>query len=143
MKKELLSERRKEMFQIMGYSYQRIDLLVVSLSGAGIYLCFETLKYLRAEKICNNTLIKVAGIFFLVSIITNFISQILGRISSEAAYESVYNELKGAEESDPEIQKLDIRSEKYGKHVSLTNNISAITMFIGMLICVIFFIITF
>ena len=39
---ERIKDRQKLSAQGMFYSIQRMDLLIVSISGAGIYVCLET-----------------------------------------------------------------------------------------------------
>jgi len=58
-------ERQKLSWDGLIYSIRRIDLLVNSISGAGIYICLETLKYLKENQIDLNLLIKVSGGMFL------------------------------------------------------------------------------
>lgn len=58
------------------YSIQRIDLLIISVSGAGVYLVFETLKFLYTQQLAVDRLLLMAGgVAFVLAIMFNFASQ--------------------------------------------------------------------
>ena len=63
------------------YAIRRMDLLIISICGAGIYVIFQTFKAVSAKEIIVDSLgtIKVSGILFLVAISSNFISQLTGK----------------------------------------------------------------
>jgi len=61
------------------YSTQRMDLLIITISSAGIYVALETLKYAHEKNIGQIWLLKTAGLCFVISIIANFISQSTGQ----------------------------------------------------------------
>lgn len=55
---------------------QRIDLLIISVSGAGIYSCWDILKFLAEKKLTSDlTMLRISGFLFLFTIILNFIGQ--------------------------------------------------------------------
>lgn len=62
------------------YTITRIDLLVISLSSGGIYLTISLIKYLY-ERFCychlELTWIKISGLLFTITLITNLISQFI------------------------------------------------------------------
>ena len=53
------------------YSLQRMDLLIISISGAGVYVILETLKYSLEHPLNCILLLKITGAFFVLSIIIN------------------------------------------------------------------------
>lgn len=92
------------------YSVQRIDLLIISLSGGGLYVTFETIKFLMSEHICaDRCFLKIAGISFVLSILSNFISQI-------TAYQSNKHEACWAELEERDARGEDISEEKQTAH---------------------------
>lgn len=44
---EQIKDRQKLSSQGLQYSIQRMDVLIVSISGGGIYVCLETLKFIQ------------------------------------------------------------------------------------------------
>lgn len=122
------------------YAMQRIDLLIISVSGAGIYACWDVLKYVKSEKLCaclEN--LKVSGVLFLLAIIINFVGQ---WASYKANTKDEYiNRLK-IDELDEGVKdghKSTIDDTKYWKEfysdvVKVTNVISLLTLFTGLLI---------
>ncbi len=138
-------ERQKTVWQNMFYSIQRIDLLVISVSGAGIYLCLESLKFMYSNKLPINCSLKVSAGFFVFAIVTNFISQFL-------SYQSNMNDYLYCSESQKEVQDedskrkailFDDKSETFNKWNNYFNYASAILMFVGLFICFLYFIMTF
>lgn len=149
---EKIKERKNQSWQGMFYSIQRIDLLIVSFCGAGIYVCLETIKYFASKNLPIGILIKLSGGFFLLGIILNFISQHFGFKSNEQDYLMCEAEMDALEkkikkckrkELKKEISKLDLQSEKYSNNTKTLNLCSMITMFIALILLAIFFSITF
>ena len=64
------------------YSIRRMDLLIISICGAGIYIIFETLREFKTGKIPieNSTLLLICGLCFLKAIIFNFILFLLNSL---------------------------------------------------------------
>lgn len=138
-----IKERQKLSWQGVFYSIQRIDLLIVSISGAGIYVCLETLKYMHENSIYNNALIKISGFFFLVGIAFNFISQVYGRKSNY--YDFLWCEEKldcnntPDEDQKIKIKELDYKSDFYSKKTDSLTNISIGLMFLGLIFLMVYF----
>lgn len=149
---ENIEERKKKSWDGMFYSIQRIDLLIVSICGGGIYVCLETVKYLAGKHyICSN-LIKLCGAAFLVGIILNFLSQHYGLKANQQDYfmcDAILDSKKeGLNKSKKdklqlEIDKFDKKSERYSKYTIWLNNISMYAMFLGLVLIFIFFSATF
>lgn len=85
-KRERILERQKLSYKGIYYNVQRIDLLIISISGAGVFACLQTLKFLFENEIPADPIIKIAGVAFLFAIIVNFISQLLGSKSNYYDY---------------------------------------------------------
>lgn len=62
------------------YATRRMDLLIISICGAGIYIIFETFREVNNETLIVDdiTVLKVSGVLFLISIVANFASQLTG-----------------------------------------------------------------
>src|ERR1035437_428464 len=106
------SDAKKALF----YSVQRIDLLLISISGAGIFACWEIFKYMHEQKMapcfCG---LKISVTLFVTTIILNFISQFV-------SYQTHYTDLQG---------KKDL-ADTLNKCVIVLNWITVITMITGL-----------
>lgn len=149
---EKIKERKKQSWDGMFYSIQRIDLLIVSFCGGGIYVCLETIKYLTEEKLACGILIKICGGVFLLGIILNFLSQHYGFRANEQDYlmcdamiDACDKKLKKCKRKDikNEIKKYDIQSEIYSNRTKWLNYCSMGAMFTGLVLILIYFSITF
>lgn len=138
-------ERKKIVWQNMFYSIQRIDLLIISVSGAGIYLCLESLKFMYSNKLPINCSLKVSAGFFVFSIATNFISQFISYQSNRYDYLNCSENEKDVQDDDSKRKAIlyDDKSETYNKWNNYFNYTSAALMFVGLFICFIYFIMTF
>jgi hypothetical protein len=73
------SENRERALNHKWYATGRIDLLIVSISGAGIYIGFELIKFIITQDIdASFGVIKFALASFTLAIVVNFISQFFG-----------------------------------------------------------------
>ena len=81
--KEDLFERKKMCHSGWFYAIQRIDLLIITISGAGVYVILEMLKFSRENPLPHLLALKVSGCFFIAAIIINFYSQITGMNANE------------------------------------------------------------
>lgn len=149
---EKIKERKNQSWQGMFYSIQRIDLLIVSFCGAGIYVCLETIKYFAEKDMSAGPLIKFCGGFFLLGIILNFLSQHYGFKCNEqdflmcdAMIDASDKKTKKCKRKklNSEISKFDIQSDKYSNNTKNLNLCSMIAMFIALILLAIFFTITF
>ncbi len=142
-----MKDRRKDLFEMWFYSVQRMDLLIISISGAGVYVILETLKYSFENCLGDLWLIKLSGGLFILSIVVNFISQYTGKKANH--YDLLYcDELikcdgnPNADEKE-KIEKYDLESEDYSNKTKTVNGISMILMFIGLVFLMGFFLIIF
>ncbi|MBS3993069.1 MAG: hypothetical protein KGZ87_05075 [Bacteroidetes bacterium] len=140
-------ERQKQSWEGMFYSIQRIDLLIISISGAGIYVCLETLKFLTETENDVNLIIKISAVFFLFAIIVNFLSQIFGYKSNEKDYlmcqTEIESDFKPNEFQQTQIDNYDKISECYSKLTNWFNYSSMLLMFIGLITLMIYFVFIF
>lgn len=142
-----LEERKKQTWDGMFYSIQRIDLLIISICGAGIYVCLETIKYLSTNKQECGFLIKFSAFMFLMGIILNFFSQQFGFKANEQDYLMCETLIEGGENiCDSEkllANKYDNKAECFSSLTAWFNYISMAFMFLGLITIFIYFIITF
>lgn len=142
--KETIKSEIKSAGDIAFYAMQRIDLLIISVSGAGIYGCWEILKFIKTEKITVDlTLIKMAGVLFLSTIIINLIGQwtsykanskeeFIGRLKLDEVNQ---NNIGGHKEPISEAECL---KNIYTYIVNKTNTISLIALFAGLILMSVF-----
>ncbi len=119
------------------YSIRRMDLLIISIGGAGLYIIFETIRELKGYEVDfdHENFLFVSGVSFLLSISTNFISQLTGYYanSNEEAYAQI--ELKRIEKKaidECEKKKIDRRVDKFNLATDILNITSVFLMFIGL-----------
>lgn len=140
-------ERQKQSWEGMFYSIQRIDLLIISISGAGIYVCLETLKFLTESQKEINLIIKISAVFFLFAIIVNFLSQIFGYKANENDYLMCQTEIesdsKPNESQKIEIENFDKNSDHYSKLTNWFNYASMLLMFVGLIMLMTYFVFIF
>jgi len=144
---EDLRIRQKMNWEAMFYSSQRIDILIIAICGSGIYVCLETLKYLKENNFELSIIIKISGIIFVIGIIINFISQFYGRKANE--YDFLTSQLlidnKGeiCEKDEGEYNDYLNKSIKITKYTDFLNYSSAIFMSIGLILLIIYFVFIF
>ena len=140
-------ERQKLAHQNMFYSIQRIDLLIISISGAGIFVCFETIKYLSSKDLPPELWVRIAGVFFLFGIIVNFLSQLTGYETNKFDYlmclVETENDGELSEEDKAERDRCDAKSEKLSKVTKILNYTSMVLMFAGLTTLMIYFLFIF
>lgn len=62
------------------YTIERLDIVIITVSGAGIYACLQTMKYQIDSfcECCRELLpIKVAGLFFSLALLANLLSYLV------------------------------------------------------------------
>lgn len=142
-----VKDRQKLSWEGMFYSMQRIDLLIVSICGAGIYVCLETIKYLSDKYLCISYFVRISGGLFLLGIIANFLSQIFGRNANKEDYLMCKTEIEAGEViSESERKKIDEHDKKsdfFSKITNQLNYISMVLMFLGLITIMIYFLFIF
>lgn len=141
-KRDELKERQKIVWQNMFYSIQRIDILIISVSGAGIYLCLEALKFMYQNKLPIHWALKWSAGFFVFAIVINFISQYLSYKTNYYDYLCCTINLKEKPtDEDLELEcDYDSKSSLIDKWTDIANVASGIIMFAGLLMCSAYFI---
>jgi hypothetical protein len=126
--KSYLEDLRKHSETALNYSFysmQRIDLLIISVSGAGIYLCLEILKYIHDNKLSGHSCyFKFIGLLFMLSIILNFISQwgsYYANIYDSKSTKQVIYDAENDTDSKEIIAKYDLYAESYNSFTKITN----------------------
>jgi hypothetical protein len=146
---EKWKERHKIAHQGWMYAIQRIDLLIIAISGAGIYLALEVLKFIVTfNKVFSNTIyIKSGGVFFVLAIVINFISQYTGMLSNK--HDMLWCEMKTDTGDSPNDEQLaamtisDYKAEKYDCITTKLNITSMLVMFLGIASITYFFLSSF
>lgn len=125
------------------YSIRRMDLLIISISGAGIYIIFETIREFKTGSITmeNKSVLLWSGIVFLLCIVSNFISQLTGyhaNNNEERYIDFELRRIEGKEYDGCEQKFVDKKVEKFNLATSILNTASIILMLIGLLLLAIF-----
>lgn len=123
------------------YSGRRMDLLIITICGAGIYIVFETLKAIKIDGLQVDlpllNILKLSGVFLLISIISNFLSQQSSYRANK--YEEEYtrlriNSLKGEKIDLIRYEKVDQLSINYDRVTGFLNKTSVVLMIFGLLL---------
>ncbi|WP_412463820.1 hypothetical protein [Flavobacterium mekongense] len=133
--REAIKERQKLVWDSLFYSNQRMDLLIITISGAGLYTVSEVCKYLLEQKLPISCFIKVAAILFVTSIITNFLSQYYSAKTHYKDYCSVLLQLEEerTEKQDADLLQFHNESEAHNKTTQQFNSLSMVFMFAGLI----------
>lgn len=147
MNRDSTKERYKLAYQGWFYAIQRIDILIISISGAGVYLTLETLKYAFENNFDGYRSLKISGVSFVVAVTVNIISQFTGKKSNvndmhycEAILEA---SVPPTENEESLINKYDKEAEKFSKGTEILNLFSFVFMLIGLISLVYYFLFTF
>ena len=128
-------------YEAMFYGFKRMDILIISISAGGIALCFETMKFLMTRGDEISYLLKWAAALFVISIIVNLISQMLGAESGKKAYEYSQKMLNDSSNHDQdELAQSRVGMERLSKTVSMLNYTSLLLLMIGILCLMIYYI---
>ncbi|NJB72305.1 NADH:ubiquinone oxidoreductase subunit 3 (subunit A) [Saonia flava] len=125
------------------YAIRRMDLLIISICGGGIYIIFETIREMKGYEVDfeNEGTLIFSGITFLFGITTNFISQVTGYRANH--HEENYTQLmlKKIEKKDYDKEKMhnyNCGVDNYNKWTNVLNIASIALMFIGLALLTIF-----
>lgn len=125
------------------YSSRRMDLLIISLSSAGIYIILNTFKEVKKNsfEIENDLILKIGGLFFLFAIMLNFLSQQTAYYANKFEEEFInlkLEEIKGEKINQCESKKIDKKVSLFDKSTGILNFMSIILMFIGLILLTFF-----
>ena len=140
---EAWNDHLKNTRERTNYSIRRFDLLIISISGAGIYVVFETLKELKSGTIKAEfpKLLLIAGILFLISIISNFISQRTGYAANnnEESYINLeLQKIRGKKIDECLQESINKKVSYYNLWTTRLNYLSMILMLLGLVLSVVF-----
>ena len=134
-------EIQKANTENMTYSMQRLDLLIISLSGAGIYAAMELSKFLVDQKFCNATIsdFQIPTLAYMLAIIFNLLSQYTGYKSNDFDFQHCAEKLRAYNRKEGftdwrRIKKLDAKSNVYNCITHFFNVSSLILLIMGMVI---------
>lgn len=140
---EELKKRHDLLWKNIEYSVQRMDILTITVCGAGIYTCFELLKFIQvadqwkfpfAKYSCEE--IKCAGVFFLFGIILNFVGQVLSYHANYTALNHTLCEIEVVRNTIAKNPHSTRWSKLYDKFSRIVTKMSLAAMFIGLIILV-------
>jgi hypothetical protein len=146
--RESIKGRQKIVWDSLFYTNQRMDLLIITISGAGIYTCGEVSKYFIEKKLPISNELKIAASLFVFSIIVNFISQWFASVTHNSDYCSIIYQLDDEiDESIPleerelflkkrkeQIDHYENRSDSFNKWTLRCNTTSIVLMFLGLIL---------
>ncbi len=143
--KEYYKARKQVCQSNLMYSIQRTDLLIISISGAGVYVILEVLKFGYNKNLGNTGILKTAGLLFIFSIILNLFSQSTGRRANhhDILFCDAHIEADDtpSEEQLAKISHHDCRSEIYSKWTHRLDKFSIIALAIGLCFVISYFLI--
>lgn len=131
------------------YAIQRIDILLISISGAGVYIIFEELKFIKSQIPpipYNDSMIELSGVLLTVGILLNILSQWSGHRANKFEIECTEHSI--SQEKGDQVPKnvVDSVRKKVAIYNSLTANLNTYsTLFIigGILLLTYFNLLTF
>ncbi len=136
---EKLVDRKKITWDNYTYGIQRMDLLIISISSAGIYACLEFSKFLFEQNFCGFTisLFRFPAIVFILSIVSNLISQRTGYNSNRYDW-MICNEKIECHGNIPseiitqKIADLDCKAQRLSTITDRLNSISLYCLILGL-----------
>jgi hypothetical protein len=133
--KKRLNDHAELAFKNAFYAMGRIDLLIVSISGASIVVCLEILKYSKENpNLLLSTLgFKLSAIIFVFSIVVNFIGQWCSFKSNILDYELKKDEINGIKD-----KKKECMSDIYDNLTIYCNTVSTLSMMLGLVLLISF-----
>ena len=144
---EKITTRQKMAWEGWFYAIQRIDLLIISISSGGVYVILEALKFCYEKQFTNISYLKISGCLLILAIIINFLSQITGKKANE--YDLKMSNLKLIKKSKTtsqiksDIRAFDCKSEQFTTYTNYLNTLSFLLMVFGLIILLLFFVVTF
>jgi hypothetical protein len=128
--------------KLLSYSIQRIDLLVISVSGAGIFACLEIMKYIRHEALERGmVLFKITGVLFVLAIVFNFLGKWAAYQSCEHMKRSVDLDIRQIDydvDTSVESKRHDRLYVRYRNAMAFTNVISTGSLLMGLILMIVF-----
>lgn len=132
MNKELHEKRMPMAYQGWLYAKQRIDLLLISVCGAGVYVILELFKVSLHQPIQNLDMLKLDGLLFISAVILNFVAQFCSYKAN--AHDMIMSQC-AIEDDESDSKKHDKLSERWTRiyNVAILLSIGAMLTGLGML----------
>ena len=126
------------------YSIDRFDILIIAICSGGLVFSLNFVKNILVSKVgCDFILVKISWISFGLSIIINLFSQVTSYIANDLELKITRSIIK------QEKKKIEINLDKQEKNKNIMNNltlifniISLMLLVLGVLLLIIFMIIT-
>jgi hypothetical protein len=143
--KEYLKEHVKTSYSNAFYAMQRIDLLIISISGAAVYICLEIIK--MKPPVTNVMCFKITGAVLISAIISNFLSQMFSFKANliDSHCKDLMIKQFNLDESSDEYKTQDkvITHQEciasiYDKGTKITNLLSVSLMIVGLIMIITF-----
>ena len=130
------------------YSVQRLDILTITICGAGIYTSFELMKYINDSKLLTleqtkhlNIHFKITGLLFTLAIIVNLISQWTAYKSTSFSIESTKMAVHSAKKFKIDRKKMmqyQRKSTCYNLVTGKANITSILLMILALIMTMLF-----
>lgn len=131
------------------YSMQRFDVLIISISGAGVYTSFEFMKFISTSTYFQmspdiqnlNIYYKITGVVFTLSIIANFFSQWTSYRSTSMGIEATKGlvfKIKEMDVDEKKTKKYQSLSDKLNKVTSILNFVTMFLMSLALVLMIFF-----
>lgn len=138
-----LIKRHDIIWKNVEYCVKRIDVLTVTVCGAGIYTSFELLKFIPiADQLkfpfarYASQEIKSTGIFFLIGIVLNFAGQVLSYHANYCALNHTMCEIEVIRKTLQKNPRSLKWSKRYDFWSQISTKISLLAMAVALLILV-------
>jgi len=128
---------RSNALQNWFYSFQRIDLLIVTISTGGIVILLSILGDKNIVlTTCPKVFLFLSLILFALTIIVNLFSQLFSAKANKRAADWALNEMEIINKQTEESESYN-RNTCYGKTTKILNNISLYSLVAGILLSLI------
>lgn len=129
-------KRADQAFDILRTSQKQMDILVISISGAGVYVCLEVIKFIHEQGLEPNMLPKVAGMIFILAVLINFLSHAFSFWANTQEYLSCLHEIDNEMEDAIRRGKL---ASRFDNLVAITNYGCSLLMLAGLAVLCVYF----
>jgi hypothetical protein len=126
------------------FSERERDRILFVISGAGIYVCLEAIKFMHENVLtCGLNLIKASGIGFTLAVIALLTSHITAKQAGTYGYKSELNQETGLDEDLPYALKFKKISDTFNSLTSFLNKSAGVLIILSLVLTLTFFLITF
>ncbi len=123
------------------YASDRFDILIVTISTTALVVTIGFVNNLIGKNDVDTSLLKFSWLLFVVTIITNLTSQLTSYYSHKTEEKITRNLIRIERNKEPigKQNELEILSNRLDKTTQILNIISFITLFIAIIVIVIFY----